>query len=126
VRHEPRLVLLGLNPGVGYDALPGLHGTWAERIQDRGYSYCFDRSPAEDPLSWTALHGKPSAYWAKLTKFTQRWLQDQTTDVLMLSGCQLLLSVGQQSPLVGRPPGGDLQLPVPVVLIARGRTRSAP
>ena len=81
VQHEPRLVLLGLNPGVGYDALQGPHGIWSERIRERGYSYCFDRSPAEDPVSWTALHGKPSAYWAKLTKFTQRWLQDPTSGV---------------------------------------------
>src|SRR5262245_10998767 len=50
VRRTPRLVTLGLNPGVGYDELQSRTGLWARRIAEaRGYSYCFGRSPAEDP-----------------------------------------------------------------------------
>lgn len=68
--------MLGLNAGVRYDDLQSFQGIWAQRIREQGYSHCVHHSPAEDADSWIALHGKPSFYWAKLTKVTQRWLQD--------------------------------------------------
>ena len=78
---EPRLVVLGLNPGIGYDSLQSRDGTWAERIRQQGYSRCSSRSPAEDPETWVALHGKESRYWANLVRFAQRWLGDPRADV---------------------------------------------
>ena len=71
---EPRLVFLGLNPGIGYDVLQGADGLWTKRIADIGYSRCFDRSPADDPESWIRLHRKPSRYWENIIRFTKRWL----------------------------------------------------
>ena len=47
---EPRLVCLGLNPGVGYRGLHGDNGIWAARIREAGYSQCFQRSSGEDPV----------------------------------------------------------------------------
>jgi hypothetical protein len=81
LRVEPRVIVLGLNPGVGYDQLQSPEGTWARRIAETSYSSCFLRSPAEDPAVWTALHGKPSPYWAKIIRFAQRWLDDSAVTV---------------------------------------------
>lgn len=79
-KSEPRLVVLGLNPGVGYDRLQGVDGTWTERIREVGYSRCLQRSPAEDPETWLPEHGKQSPYWVRLANFAQRWLQDPSAD----------------------------------------------
>lgn len=76
MQHEPRLVLLGLNPGIGYDSLQSHGGVWTQRIAQHGYTSCLDRSPAADPESWKALHGKESPYWRNAISFTRRWLDD--------------------------------------------------
>ena len=81
IHHEPELVLLGLNPGIGYDSLQGDDGLWTKRIKNESYSKCLQRSPAEDPASWQALHGKKSAYWARLINFARRWSQRQDAGV---------------------------------------------
>lgn len=81
VEHEPRMVLLGLNPGIGYDSLQSRSGLWARRIARSGYSYCFDRSPEEDPKGWRELHRTRSRYWQRCTLFAQRWLNDQHASV---------------------------------------------
>jgi hypothetical protein len=81
-REEPRLVFLGLNPGIGYDELQGDEGVWTRRIRDAGYSRCFERSPAEDPSTWQQLHnGRDSAYWRNVITFARRWLDDPTVGV---------------------------------------------
>ena len=81
IRREPRLVFLGLNPGVGYHDIQGDQGTWTRRIRHVGYSRCFERSPAEDPETWRALHGKESPYWRNIIRFERRWLGDETAGV---------------------------------------------
>lgn len=81
IKHEPRLVLLGLNPGIGYDSLQSHKGVWTQRIAQHGYTYCLDRSPAADPLSWKALHGKESTYWRNAVSFTRRWLNDSNASI---------------------------------------------
>lgn len=86
---EPKMVILGLNPGVGYDQLQGPSGTWTNRIRKHGYSRCFQRSPAEDPTSWLALHQRPSAYWNALLKFTARWLEEDQANVTDVLGFEL-------------------------------------
>lgn len=80
VETEPELVVLGLNPGVGYDVLQGADGTWTRRVRDLGYSRCLRRSPAEDPDAWLPVHGKPSRYWENLVRFARRWLDDETAN----------------------------------------------
>jgi len=83
VEYEPRVVLLGLNPGVGYDSLQSISGLWAQRIAGSGYSYCycFRRSPEEDPRAWRELHGKRSRYWLRCVLSAQWWLNDQPASV---------------------------------------------
>lgn len=84
---EPRLVLLGLNPGEGYGPLQGPEGVWTRRIREQGYSRCSRRSPAEDRDEWIAHHGKPSKYWQNVERFARRWLRDDgasAADVLNL------------------------------------------
>jgi len=87
--HEPRMVVLGLNPGIGYDQLQGPDGIWTARIREQGYSGCFQRSPAQDPASWIALHGRESAYWSALLRFTRRWLGDDHAGVDDVLGLEL-------------------------------------
>lgn len=81
IRSEPRIILLGLNPGIGYDSLQGRDGIWTRRIAEQGYSYCFSRSPEEDPETWLKLHGKRSPYWRDRINFTKRWLNDPSTSI---------------------------------------------
>lgn len=82
---QPRLVVLGLNPGVGYDVLQSRQGLWSKRIRTEGYSRCFKRSPAEDPEGWLEVRkslGKGnSPYWSRLIGFTKRWLGDPRANV---------------------------------------------
>jgi hypothetical protein len=85
--HDPRLVVLGLNPGIGYDQLQGPDGIWTRRIREQSYSGCFERSPAQDTASWIALHGRQSVYWNALLRFARRWLEDDKagpSDILAL------------------------------------------
>lgn len=90
LRAEPRLVFLGLNPGIGYDRLQGDSGTWTERIRRVGYSHCFERSPAEDADTWKAMHGgKESVYWRNVVRFAQRWLDDTDVEVSDLLNLEL-------------------------------------
>ncbi|QIG42042.1 hypothetical protein G5V58_03985 [Nocardioides anomalus] len=79
--HDVKIIALGLNPGTGYPQLQGPQGTWTGRIAEQGYGHCFERSPAEDPDTWIALHGKPSLYWKNLTTFSRRWLGDDSVSV---------------------------------------------
>jgi len=78
VRKEPRLIVLGLNPGPAYPDLQSWDGIWARRIAEESYSRCFRRSHAEDPETWRQRHGRESRYWGNLTRFLQRWLSDPT------------------------------------------------
>jgi hypothetical protein len=90
LRGEPRLVFLGLNPGIGYDSLQGDAGAWTERIRQVGYSRCFERSPAEDAATWKAMHkGKESAYWRNVIRFAQRWLGEPDVGVADLLNFEL-------------------------------------
>lgn len=85
IRAEPRVVVLGLNPGVGYTPLQGPSGLWAERIREVGYSRCFVRSPAEDLETWIRHHKTASRFWANLVRFARRWLDTPdagVTDIL--------------------------------------------
>jgi len=73
----PRLVVLGLNPGVGYPELQGRDplGVWMRRIAASSYSECLDRFPFGDP-AWRAIHGGESSYWLRLMNFARRWTRD--------------------------------------------------
>lgn len=76
---EPEVVVLGLNPGVGYPPLQGRDGLWTRRIAEQGYSRCLTRSPAEDPDVWIDHHRGPSVYWRNLIRFSSRWLGRDAT-----------------------------------------------
>jgi len=75
-RKEPRLVTLGLNPGVAYPGLQSRDGIWAKNIAKEGYSRCFARSPEEDPNNWKQYNKKRSKYWMNMVRFVKRWLDD--------------------------------------------------
>jgi hypothetical protein len=69
------MVILGINPGIGYQELQSRDGTWAERIRRTSYSRCLNRVAFDDP-AWLLLHGRNSPYWANLMRFTRRWTND--------------------------------------------------
>jgi hypothetical protein len=71
---EPRIVTLGINPGVGYDELQGRKGLWTSAIASSSYSRVLHRNPSIDVDNWLRLHGKKSPYWNKLVWFGRRWL----------------------------------------------------
>ncbi|MDT0166660.1 hypothetical protein Q9R32_13955, partial [Actinotalea sp. AC32] len=89
VRQEvPRLVVLGLNPGVGQVALQGVHGAWTKAIKAEGYSCCTQRAPFGN-ADWLAVNGKPSTYWQRLVSFARRWVGDDAMDVDELLNMEL-------------------------------------
>ncbi|WP_165475270.1 hypothetical protein [Nitrobacter sp. Nb-311A] len=83
-KKEPRLVVLGLNPGVAHHELQGPEGEWTRVIRRLSYSRSLqERTPFQNP-AWRKYHGKDSRYWVNLVRFAKRWLGDQAglTDVL--------------------------------------------
>jgi hypothetical protein len=76
---SPRLLVLGLNPGIGFNELQARDGKWARGILECGYSRYLTRRPPDIPECWRRLAGSPSRYWGNLIRFAQRWLGEQTT-----------------------------------------------
>lgn len=76
---EPKMICLGLNPGIGYPRLQGREGLWTNRIRESSYSACPDRSVPGDPAEWLRDHKKESPYWLKLLNFGKRWHGNEFT-----------------------------------------------
>lgn len=77
---EPRLVILGLNPGVAHAAMQGRspQGAWMERIASSSHSRVLNRIPFGDD-AWRGEHnGRDSAYWIRLMKFARSWVGDES------------------------------------------------
>jgi hypothetical protein len=72
---EPRLVVLGINPGIGHAPLQARDGIWSDRIRASSYSRCLDRVAFDDP-AWLQEHKRNSPYWANLMRFARRWTGD--------------------------------------------------
>jgi hypothetical protein len=74
---EPRLIVLGLNPGVAYPGLQGPHGEWTQAIKKLTYSRSsLQRVPLNND-AWRRLHrGRDSKYWINLINFGRKWLRD--------------------------------------------------
>lgn len=87
---EPRIVVLGLNPGVGYPELQGRNppGIWTQRIAEESYSRCMSRVPYGDD-AWRKLHGRDSAYWVKLVNFARRWTDDSNLPVSQILSMEM-------------------------------------
>ena len=77
---EPKILTLGLNPGIGYDELQAPTGVWAQNILQEGFSSCTARSPEGDPKSWQRVHGGRSVFWRNLVNFARRWLKDDAAN----------------------------------------------
>jgi len=72
---RPKLVMLGLNPGVAVPELQGIAGDFSNAIRDTSYS----RWAAGDPYgsaAWTNLRGK-NTYRAARLRFAERWLGEE-------------------------------------------------
>jgi hypothetical protein len=73
---EPRLVVLGLNPGIAYPELQGPNGDWTRAIRRLSYSRTLQERVPLNNAAWTKHHGRDSRYWINLVRFTQKWLRD--------------------------------------------------
>jgi hypothetical protein len=81
----PRVVVLGLNPGIFVSELQSRRGLFADEIRSIGsYSRWINTHPYDrDP--WVACRG-PNRYYRARLAFTRNWLQDPTAsygDLLM-------------------------------------------
>ena len=85
---EPRVVILGINPGVGYSDLQARDGEWARRIRASSYSRCPNRVAFDDP-AWLRLHGRNSPYWANFMRFARRWTDDPALKVPQVLNMEL-------------------------------------
>jgi hypothetical protein len=73
---EPRLVIMGLNPGYFDPPHQARDGMFADEIRDEYGSYsAWARSCPYDRDPWTAAHG-PNNYFRSRLNFTRTWLDD--------------------------------------------------
>lgn len=80
-QREPRLIVLGLNPGIAYPALQGPNGDWTQAIKRLNYSRSSEQRVPYNNTAWQRLHGRNSAYWVKLVNFARRWLHKSRAGV---------------------------------------------
>lgn len=81
-QREPRIVVLGLNPGIGYEPLTGAHGKWVQAIKEHSYSRSSQHRVPFENADWRKLHnGKDSLYWVRLINFARRWFGDDRAGV---------------------------------------------
>ncbi|MPR00213.1 hypothetical protein GB931_20295 [Modestobacter sp. I12A-02628] len=72
---EPRMVLLGLNPGQYLPDLQARDGLFAEEIRAAGSYSAWARSAPYDRDPWLARYG-PNRFYRGRRGFTRRWLGD--------------------------------------------------
>lgn len=76
IAHEPRMVLLGLNPGAYLPAFQSRSGLFADEIRKLGsHSRWLTTWPYLRP-PWTEAHPGPIPYVRNRILFAQRWLGD--------------------------------------------------
>jgi len=81
----PRVVVLGLNPGVFVPELQGRSGRFADELRDDGSYYRWVNTYPYDRDPWVALRG-PNRYYRARLAFTRNWLGDPSAsygDLLM-------------------------------------------
>jgi hypothetical protein len=81
----PKMVTLGLNPGLADFALQGREGVFAKRIQSLGSFADWATSDPYGSSEWENSHG-PNVFRRARLKFAQRWLADRK-----LKGVDLLM-----------------------------------
>jgi len=79
---EPRLVVLGLNPGIAYPELQGFDGEWTDAARSLTYSRSSEQRVPFGNEAWRRLHGGgDSPYFIKLDRFARRWLREPRAGV---------------------------------------------
>jgi hypothetical protein len=80
-QREPRVVVLGLNPGIAYPELQGPNGEWTHLARKLTYSRSSPQRVPFENAAWRRRHGRDSRYWVNLIRFTRRWLKDTQAGV---------------------------------------------
>ena len=78
---EPRLIVLGLNPGIAYPELQGSNGIWTQAARKLTYSRSSELRTPFNNENWTRSHSRDSRYFVLLDPFARRWLEDNSAGV---------------------------------------------
>lgn len=76
---EPRVVVLGLNPGHYIPHLQARDGTFATELRTHGSYSSWIRTHPYDRDPWLTHHGK-NRYYTNRLAFTRSWLEDPAAD----------------------------------------------
>ena len=81
-QREPRLIVLGLNPGIAYPSITGPSGQWTQAIRRLTYSRSSEHRVPYNDVAWRRMHrGRDSHYWVKIVNFARRWLREPRAGV---------------------------------------------
>ncbi len=80
-KREPRILVLGLNPGVAYPELTGPDGKWTRIIKDKTYSRCSEQRVPYGDEDWKRVQGQDNPFWRNLVMFARRWLNNHRAGV---------------------------------------------
>ena len=82
-RPEPKIVVLGVNPGGADRGFQDRGGLWANKVLHHGLSRCFERhpeGPSPEEAQWREVHGRRSRHWVNVMSFVRRWNNRWTID----------------------------------------------
>ena len=104
-KREPRLVVLGLNPGVAYPEVTGPDGAWTRAARKLTYSRSSEHRVPFGNGDWRKLHnGKDSRYFVNLVPFAKRWLRDEKAGVTDILNMEMLPFHSKNKTRIIRPP----------------------
>lgn len=103
VEQDPRVVILGLNPGQYLPDLQARSGLFADEIRKAGSYSAWVRDHPYDNKTWLARH-PPNIYFRSRLRFTRDWLQEQavTYNAMLIFEMYPWHSTGITGPM--RPP----------------------
>ena len=73
-RPEPKIVVLGVNPGGADRGFQDRGGLWANKVLHHGLSRCFERhpeGPSPEEAQWRVVHGRRSRHWVNVMWFVR-------------------------------------------------------
>ena len=109
-KREPRIVVLGLNPGIAYPELQGFEGVWTCAARKDTYSRSSKHRVPFENGDWRKLHnGKDSRYFVNLVRFAKSWLRDEKAVVADILNMEMLPFHSKKKTRDIRPPHDILE-----------------
>jgi len=109
VHGEPRLVILGLNPGHYFPEMQSRDGVFADEIRQRGSYSAWAASQPYHREPWWSFRGGTNVYFTSRLAFTAAWLGDPTVTFndLLIFELYPWHSTAVTAPI--RPPGAIIE-----------------